>query len=80
MAKTGNDKQDVTITLSDDGLQDMDALAGRMRKAGFEIDQILGSVGIVSGRGKPSALAAIRKLKGVAAVEAAGEVTIPAPD
>jgi hypothetical protein len=57
----------------------VDDVLADLRDAGFEIDQALGDLGIVTGRAAPEAIERMRGLPGVV-VELGSDVQLPPPD
>ena len=70
----------ITVTIADDQIADIDAAAQRLREAGMEIDQVLGSVGVITGSVPASARSRIEAVPGVAAVEDETSFQLPPPD
>lgn len=66
------------VTLSDAGrAQD---IRPSLREAGFAVDQVLDAIGVITGTGDDQAAARVRRIDGVAAVEAETRVDIGPPD
>jgi hypothetical protein len=70
----------VTVTVADASVADIDAVAERLRAAGMTIDQVLATVGIITGSVPAEQLAALETIEGVAAVEAPTPIQLPPPD
>lgn len=68
----------ITITVADDHLDGIDALADRLRVAGVRIEQVLGPIGVITGEA-PAGWQALADLDGVAGVEAQRAVRLPPP-
>jgi hypothetical protein len=63
-----------------DDLEHFSEVVERVRKAGLKVEQALEEVGVVSGSIDSAKLAALERLKGVAAVEPVRTVRIPPPE
>jgi hypothetical protein len=72
-------RRSVTVTVADAQGGAIEELAARLRQAGMDVGQVLGTVGIITGSVDDSRLAAIEALPGVAAVEAQASFQIPPP-
>ena len=59
----------VTITVADDHLADVDAVARAVEAAGVHVSAVLASLGLLSASGDPDAIARLAGVAGVAAVE-----------
>jgi hypothetical protein len=70
----------VMVTVSDDHLDGIDALTDRLRGAGMRVDQVLTSLGVITGTVASERRAAIAEVPGVAAVEATTTFQLPPPD
>jgi hypothetical protein len=70
----------ITVTVHDDHLDRIDALADQLRAAGMQVDQVLSSTGIITGEVTDAQQQAIAELPGVAAVENEQEYQLPPPD
>jgi hypothetical protein len=70
----------VTVTVQDDQLPRIDELADRLRAAGMRVDQVLHSVGVITGSVPNAQRAMIQAMPGVAAVEAETTFQLPPPD
>jgi hypothetical protein len=71
-------KQPLVVTVSGD--RPIREVAKDLAKAGLEVDQILESIGVVTGRANPSAVARLRRVSGVADVSSDNPVDIGPPD
>ncbi len=72
--------QKITVTVSDDHVDDVDGVADRLRAAGMNVDQVLGAVGIITGSAPSKRRSALRRLTGVSAVEGEQTFQIAPPD
>jgi hypothetical protein len=70
----------VTVTVADSHAGALDDLAGRLAQAGMQVEQVLGVLGVVTGRLEDEQLAAIARLPGVAAVEEQATYGLAPPD
>jgi hypothetical protein len=73
------DDVEAIVTLSDDHVHRIGAIAESLAKKGLKISHVLESSGIISGTAKASTFEDLRKTKGVAALEISGEVSVPSP-
>ena len=55
-------------------------LRTRLDSAGFEVDQVLDEIGVVTGRGDDAVAAQVREIDGVEDVSPEGEIGIGPPD
>jgi hypothetical protein len=75
-AKTA--KQSLVVTLTGD--RPIHEVAGKLRAAGLTVDQVMESVGIVTGSAPPDATIRLRRVRGVADVSPDHPVDIGPPD
>ena len=75
---TDTKKKAMVITMSGD--RPIHDVAGELKAAGFDVDQVLEFVGTVTGSALPSKAARLRKIKGVADVSEDQPVDIGPPD
>ena len=73
------DDVEAMVTLSDADVGRIKSVAKSLRGKGFEVSHVLDSSGIIAGKAKPSTFEALRKVKGVAALEMSGDVDIGPP-
>ena len=73
-------RERVTVTVAGSGLARIDDLVGRLQSEGMEVEQVLGSLGIVVGSVPAGGRAAITALPDVAAVEGETTFQLPPPD
>ena len=76
MAK--QEKHSLVVTLSGD--RAIHEVTRDLRAAGFEVDQVLEAIGIVTGAAHPTRLAKLRSVRGVADVSPDYPVDIGPPD
>jgi hypothetical protein len=70
----------IALVVDDDGLQDLDAVLRRARRAGLRGAQVLASVGIITGTAAPDAVGPLSRLAGVKAAEVERTIQLPPPD
>ena len=68
----------VTVTVDDEHLAEIDEVADRLRERGMRIDQILASIGIVTG--SVEQVEVLRGVTGVESVAAEERVDLGPPD
>ena len=66
----------LTVSLTDDALQNADAVLNEARKAGFKLDSFLDAIGIAVGESDPGAVQRLRAINGIKSVEEDREVGI----
>ena len=72
--------ENVTVTVADDQVGDINGVADQLKAAGMHIDQVLGAVGIITGSAPSERRNALERLPGVAAVEGEHRFQIAPPD
>lgn len=70
----------VTVTVSDDHVDQIDDVAERLRTAGMRVEQVLRSVGIITGVVDQTRRGSIAATPGVAAVEDETAVQLAPPE
>jgi hypothetical protein len=70
----------ITVTIDDDHLGRADEVADELRAAGMTVEQVLSTVGIITGSVGPAERASLEAVPGVAAVEDETTFQIPPPD
>ncbi|MEA2828951.1 MAG: hypothetical protein QOG43_3390 [Actinomycetota bacterium] len=73
-------RERVTVTVADSGRARIDDLVRRLEAEGMEVEQVLGSIGMVTGSVPAGGRAAITALADVAAVEGENGFQLPPPD
>lgn len=68
------------MTVTDDQQENIDELAARLRAAGMEVDQVLPTLGVITGSVTSSQRTSIERTAGVAAVEDETPFQIAPPD
>jgi hypothetical protein len=71
-------KQALVVTLSGDRVAR--EVASDLKKAGFAVNEVLDTIGVVTGSADPSGVAKLKKIPGVADVSADHDVDIGPPD
>jgi hypothetical protein len=75
MAKKG--KQPLVVTVS--GNRQIHEVAHDLKAAGFEVDQVLDAIGVVTGSAPAKSVARLRNIKGVTDVSSDHDVDIGPP-
>ena len=70
----------VSVTVGDDHRESMDGVVENLRASGLEVEQVLGTLGIVTGSAPADALDALRGVEGVASVDEQLTHQIEPPD
>ncbi len=70
----------VTVTIDDDHLSHADEVADQLRAAGMTVEQVLGTVGIITGSVDAGQRPSLEAVPGVAAVEEETTFQIAPPD
>ena len=70
----------VSVTVGDEHRESMDGVVENLRASGMEVEQVLGSLGIVTGSAPDDSLEALRGVEGVASVDAQLGYQLPPPD
>jgi hypothetical protein len=70
----------VALVVDDDGLQDLDGVLRRARRAGLRGAQVLESSGVITGTAAPDAVEPLSRLPGVRAAEVERTIRLPPPD
>jgi hypothetical protein len=70
----------VSVTVRDDHLEALDDIVRGLQARGMQVDQVLGSLGIITGSAPEEALGALRSVDGVASVDEQLTHRIPPPD
>ena len=70
----------VIISIDDEHLAEITSVAEILQQAGFELDQILDLLGIISGTCEENRLNDLRQISGVAAVEIDQNYQLSPPD
>ena len=80
-ASSGDEQSaEVTVSVDDEHLGDVDGVAERLREAGLSVDALLAEIGVITGRIEESRADALRDVEGVADVERSREFQLPPPD
>jgi hypothetical protein len=70
----------IIVTVDSNALDQIDRVAQDLRNAGVTVDQVLSATGIITGSVDAGRKAAVRRVRGVASVEADADFHIPPPD
>jgi hypothetical protein len=70
----------ITVTVTDDQLTNIDELVDRLRAAGMQVDQVLPTVGVITGSVTKPQRTSVGRVAGVAAVEDETTFQIAPPD
>jgi hypothetical protein len=70
----------VSVTVAEAHRATMDGVVENLRAGGMEVEQVLGSLGIVTGSAPDGALDALRGIEGVDSVDAQLGYQLPPPD
>jgi hypothetical protein len=70
----------VLVSVDDVHIDRVDEVADELRAAGLDVDQVMGASGMITGSMEPSKVDALKKIRGVSAVELERHVRIPPPD
>jgi hypothetical protein len=70
----------ITVTVTDDHLQQIDQLAERLRAAGMQVEQVLRPIGLIIGSVDSERRLALTDTPGVARVEDETSYQLPPPD
>jgi hypothetical protein len=73
-------EEQVVISVTDDQVADMASVVDALRQAGLRVDEVLDSVGVVTGTVDGDALGSLSTVPGVAEVERSREFQLPQPD
>jgi hypothetical protein len=70
----------VALVVDDDGLQDIEGVLRRARRAGLRGAQVLESIGVITGTAAPDAMEPLSRIPGVRAAEVERTIRLPPPD
>ncbi|MGH3903014.1 MAG: hypothetical protein ACRDTE_02260 [Pseudonocardiaceae bacterium] len=70
----------ITVSVTDEQQANIDELAARLRAVGMEVDQVLPTVGVITGSVTRSQRTLIERAAGVAAVEDETSFQVAPPD
>lgn len=73
-------RRDVTVTVADSHAGDVDEVAERLRDAGMQVDQVLATLGVITGSVDSAQISVLEALPGVAAIEPQTGFQIAPPD
>lgn len=75
-----HDPRNVTVTIADSHVAQIDDVARRLRRAGMRVDGVLATIGMITGSAPAARLAALEAVSGVAGVEEQATFRIAPPD
>ncbi len=70
----------VSVTVQDGHRKSMDGVVASLRARGLQVEQVLGTLGIVTGSAPANALDALRGVEGVDSVDEQLSYRLPPPD
>ena len=70
----------VSVTVGPDHLEALDDIVRDLQARGMQVDQVLRSLGIVTGSAPADAVAGLRGVDGVASVDEQMTFSVPPPD
>lgn len=70
----------ITVTVDDEHLASITDVAAALRERGMDVEQVLESVGVISGSVSTAARASLDAVTGVAFVSLGQRVQLPPPD
>ena len=70
----------VSVTVDDGHRDSLDGVVEHLRASGMEVEQVLGSLGMVTGSAPAETLDALRGVEGVASVDEQLTHQLPPPD
>jgi hypothetical protein len=73
-------KQNVLITVDEKHVDRIEEVADELRRAGLNVKEILGSIGVITGRAEPSIRAELAGITGVTNIEDELTVQLPPPE
>jgi hypothetical protein len=74
------ERTDVLVSVNDEHLERLGAVAEELRSAGLKVNQVMDDLGVVTGSIDSAEMERLSAVDGVASVERAREVGIPPPD
>ncbi len=72
-------KVQVTISIDDAHLEQIDQVADQLKAAGLDVDQAMSTLGIVTGSVDSDKMSALSEVEGVGSVEVDKTITLPPP-
>lgn len=75
-----HDRADIVVSVDEDHLADVGAVAERLQRAGLTVDETLADIGVITGSVDPARTAELEAVEGVAHVERSREFQLPPPD
>lgn len=69
-----------SVTVDDRHLAEVETVAQALRDTGMEVERVLGTVGVITGRAPAAARPALLAVDGVSSVDEQRRVQLPSPD
>ena len=69
-----------SVTVDDRHLAEVETVAQALRDTGMEVERVLGTVGVITGRAPATARPALLAVDGVSSVDEQRRVQLPSPD
>ena len=76
----GENSKRLVVTVSDEKLADIHAVAGELSERGLEVDRVLPVTGVITGSLGSGSVAGLHGVEGVASVEEEAVSELPPPD
>jgi hypothetical protein len=73
-------RRDVTVTVADSHVAQIQDVARRLEQSGMQVGQILTTLGIITGSVDESQISTLEAIDGVAAIERQKDFQLPPPD
>lgn len=70
----------ITVSVDDEHLAEIDAVAARLQEAGMQVEQVLPGIGVITGTVPGAQRTALATVAGVAGVEPQRTYRLPPPD
>jgi hypothetical protein len=69
-----------SVTVDDRHLAEVETVAQALRDTGMQVERVLGTVGVITGRAPAAARPALLAVDGVSSVDEQRRVQLPSPD
>jgi hypothetical protein len=73
-------RERLVLTVASDQLDQINEVASQVADVGFEVEQVLPTIGVITGSVDQDQVPALEALEGIDAVELDRDVSIPPPD
>lgn len=70
----------VVVSIADESVPQIKLVARKLKSAGLEVDQVMATLGLITGKVAGDKLAPLRQVPGVAAVEEEQQIHLAPPD